>query len=155
MATRKGFVIPAGGGQHLPMGAPDREAWLKLLADQTGGSIMLFEQVLPAGTKSVHHVHRGSDEVIWVLDGEMTIKVGDQVNRGGPGTCAFLPRDVAHAWKASGTTPTRALFLYTPAAAGRYIEEMVEHVGREPIGDAERQAMWARHKWEVVGPNPL
>ena len=39
----KGFVVPAGGGKHYEE-APGRFFDLKLLADQTGQSIMLFEE---------------------------------------------------------------------------------------------------------------
>jgi hypothetical protein len=46
------------------------------------------------------------------------------------------------------------LFLYTPAAAGHYLEEMVEHLGRSLTDDKRRDRL-ERHRWEVVGPNPL
>ena len=100
MATS--FVVPAGGGKHLDMSAPGRFADLKLLREQTADSIMLFEESLPAGTKSTFHLHHHSDEVAWVLEGEMTFRIGDDVSVGGPGTCAFLVRNVPHAWKNSG-----------------------------------------------------
>ena len=63
-----------------------------------------------------------------------------------------MPRDVPHAWKNTGTEPARALFLYTPAAAGRLIEELAEN---RSMDDDERTEFFARHHWEVVGPNPL
>jgi quercetin dioxygenase-like cupin family protein len=154
MTASKGFVVPAGGGTHLDMGAPGRFADLKLLADQTGQSIMMFEQSLPAGTKSLLHLHHDSDEVAWVLDGEFTFKIGEEITVGGPGTCAFFPRDVPHAWKNSGSEPGRVLFLYTPAAAGRYVEEMCDWPAGGLSGD-ERAKFFQRHRWEVVGPNPL
>jgi len=44
MTATKGFVVPAGGG-----------------------SIMLFEETLPAGTNSLFHLHHDSDEVAWVM----------------------------------------------------------------------------------------
>ena len=47
----------------------------------------------------------------------------------------------------------RALFLYTPGHAGKYVEEMFEH--EQPLSDAERDRERARHHWEVLGPNPL
>ena len=63
---------------------------------------MMFEETLPAGTASLFHLHRDSDEVAWVLAGEFTFMIGDAVTVGGPGTCAFMPRDVPHAWKSTG-----------------------------------------------------
>ena len=148
----KGFVVPAGGGKHY-QDSPGRFFDLKLLADQTGQSIMLFEETVPAGTKSTHHLHHDSDEVVWVLEGEFTFKIGDEVFSGGPGTCAFLPRAVPHAWKNSDAGPGRALFLYTPGRAGKYIEEMRERP--QTLSEAEREAERARHGWKLIGPNPL
>jgi uncharacterized cupin superfamily protein len=49
---------------------------LKLLGRETGESIMMFEETLPAGCASLHHLHRDSDEVAWVLAGEFTFKIG-------------------------------------------------------------------------------
>jgi quercetin dioxygenase-like cupin family protein len=72
---------------------------------------MMFEETLPAGTTSLLHLHRDSDEVAWVLAGEMTFKIGDEVTVGGPGTCAFMPRNLPHAWKNSGSETARVLFL--------------------------------------------
>ena len=88
-----------------------------------------------------------------MLEGEFTFKIGDEVFSGGPGTCAFLPRRVPHAWKNSGPGTGRALFLYTPGNAGRYVEDMFEHPAA--LSDAERDRERARHRWELLGPNPL
>jgi quercetin dioxygenase-like cupin family protein len=152
MTATKGFVVQAGGGKRLDSPTPGRSFSLKLLGHETDESIMLFEETLPAGTASLFHLHRDSDEVAWVLAGEFTFKIGDEVTIGGPGACAFMPRDVPHAWKNTGSETGRVLFLYTPAAAGGYIEALAE---RRPTDDDERNKLLERHRWEVVGPNPL
>ena len=141
--------MDAGGGKRLDMTPPGRFAALKLLGRETNESIMLFEESVPAGTKSLFHLHRDSDEVAWVLAGEITFQIGDEVSGGGPGTCAFVPRGVQHAWKNSGAETGRVLFLYTPASAGGLVEEQQrthERAGAELL---------QRHGWEIVGPNPL
>jgi quercetin dioxygenase-like cupin family protein len=153
MSTTKGVVVPAGGGKHLDMGAPGRFAALKLLGHETSQSVMLFEETVPVGTKSMFHLHRDSDEVAWVLAGEITFMIGDQVSVGGPGTCAFFPRNVPHAWKSTGSETGRVLFMYTPAGAGGYVEELSERAG--PVDDDERLELRERYHWEVLGPNPL
>ncbi len=149
----KGFVVPAGGGKHLDMAAPGRYSALKLLGHDTNESIMLFEETVPVGTKSLFHLHRESDEVVWVLAGEVTFKIGDEVTVGGPGTCAFIPRNVPHAWKNSGGEAGRFLALYTPADAGGYVEELSNRP--RPLSDRDRLELCERYHWEVLGPNPL
>ena len=152
MTATKGFVVPAGGGRHFPSPTPGRSFALKLLGRETGESIMMFEETLPAGAASLYHLHHDSDEVAWVLAGEFTFKIGDEVTAGGPGTCAFMPRDIPHAWKNTGGETGRVLFLYAPAAAGGYIEALAQ---RRPSDDDERRELLRRYRWEVVGPNPL
>jgi quercetin dioxygenase-like cupin family protein len=152
MPAAKGFVVPAGGGKHFASPTQGRSFAMKLLGHETNDSIMLFEETLPAGTSSIHHLHRDSDEVAWVLAGEFTFKIGDEISAGGPGTCVFMPRDIPHAWKNTGGDTGRVLFLYTPAAAGGLIEALAE--GRPTSYDESRE-LWRRHRWEVVGPNPL
>ena len=155
--TKESFVVPAGGGTRFDMGAPGRFADVKFVGHETNGSLMMFEETLPAGTKSLLHLHRDSDEVAWVLEGEITFLIGDDVSVGRPGTCAFFPRNVRHAWKNSGSDTGRVLFLYTPASAGGYVEELMHRRERAapPMNDDERKELRERYQWEIVGPNPL
>jgi quercetin dioxygenase-like cupin family protein len=152
MSSTEGFVVPPGGGKHFNSPTPGRCFDLKLLRQQTNDSIMMFEETLPPGTASLFHLHHDSDEVAWVLAGEFTFMIGDAVSSGGPGTCAFMPRDIPHAWKNTGTETGRVLFLYTPAAAGGYIEALSED---RPANEDDREALLDRHRWKVIGPNPL
>ena len=43
--------------------SPGRSTSLKLRGGETAGSIMMFEETVPAGTKSTFHLHHDSDEV--------------------------------------------------------------------------------------------
>jgi len=149
----KGIVVPPGGGPVLSM-APGRSAALKLLSGATGDSVMAFEETAPAGTETTFHLHHDSDEVAYVLAGEITFKIGDKITVGGPGACAFMPRGVAHAWKNTGGETGRVLFLYTPAPAGKFFEELLDRPAGE-INGAEANEIRQRHRWEVVGPPPL
>jgi quercetin dioxygenase-like cupin family protein len=133
-----------------------RTVSIKLRGGETGGSIMMFEQSLPVGTKSTLHLHRDCDEVAYIVSGELTSLVGDEVSVGGPGTCAFMPRGMRHAWKATGAETARVLFLYTPAKAGGLIEEQ-ERTGRKfnAMNQHELADILERHGWELFGPSPL
>ncbi|HLY46602.1 MAG TPA: cupin domain-containing protein [Stellaceae bacterium] len=149
----KGFVVPPGGGKLLDM-APGRFSALKLLGGETAESIMLFEETAPAGTETTFHLHRDSDEVAYVLAGEVTMKIGDEVTVGKTGSCAFFPRNVPHAWKNTGAETARILFLYTPAAAGGFFEELLDNPADAINGDKANEIR-QRHRWEVVGPPPF
>ena len=151
----QGIVVLPGQGSVWNM-SPGRSAALKLLGGATGGSVMLFEETVPAGTMSTFHLHHDSDEVAYVLSGEVTFKIGDEVTVGSPGTCAFMPRGVPHAWKSTGAETGRVLFLYTPAKAGGLIEEQ-QRTGRgfRSMNERELAEILQRHGWELLGPSPL
>lgn len=154
MFPANGCVIPPDAGQLLSM-APGRSSLLKLLTAETRGSVMLFVETAPPGTETTFHLHRASDEVAYVLSGEITFKIGDAVTVGGAGCVAFLPRGVAHAWKNTGAQTGRILFLYTPAEAGGFFEEQLETPLTGAANGPEAIALRERHGWEVVGPPPF
>src|SRR6516162_1436442 len=143
----QGIVVQPGQGLVSSF-TPGRSIVLKLLGGETGDSIMMFEETIPAGIKSTYHLHDDSDEVAYILSGEVTFKIGDEVTVGGPGTCAFIPRGVPHAWKSTGAGAGRVLFLYTPAKAGGLIEEQ-HRTGRKMAEIGER------YGWQLLGPSPL
>jgi len=151
MDTPRTVVTPERGPQSA-----GRTVSLKLRGGETDDSIMMFEQIMPAGTRSTFHLHRDSDEVAYVLGGELTAKIGDRLAVAGPGTCAFMPRGTPHAWKVTSPDAARVLFLYTPAKAGGLIEEQ-ERTGRKFNSMSERELadILQRHGWELLGPSPL
>ena len=52
----------------------------------------------------------------------------------------------------TGSETGRVLFLYTPAAAGGLIEALSDC---RPNNADEHAKLFERHRWKVVGPNPL
>jgi quercetin dioxygenase-like cupin family protein len=151
----KGLVVKSGEGAVWNM-SPGRSAELKLQNAETAESVMAFEETAPPGTDTTFHLHYDSDELVYVLSGEFTFKIDDQVTIGGPGTCAFIPRGVAHAWKNSGAEPGRALFLYTPGGAGRIFEE-ARRLQRplSSMDDREIAEFFKRFGWETIAPPPF
>jgi len=95
----QGIVVQPGQG---PVSS-GRSFSLKLLGGETGDSIMMFEETIPAGTTSTFHLHHDSDEVAYVLSGEITFKIGDEVAVGGPGPAPSCRA----ACRMPGRTPAR------------------------------------------------
>jgi quercetin dioxygenase-like cupin family protein len=153
----QGIIVQPGEGLFtLSRTTPGRSYALKLLGGATGDSIMMFEETAPAGTKSTFHLHRDSDEVAYVLEGEVTFLIGDETVVGGPGAYAFMPRNVPHAWKSTGAETGRVLFLYTPAKTGGLLEE--QHRTQKNFAamtEAELADTLQRYGWELLGPSPL
>jgi uncharacterized RmlC-like cupin family protein len=95
LAEVSGKSVIAGASRF----AAGRSTALKLAGGQTRDRIMLFEETAPAGTDTTFHLHHDSDEVAYVLSGEISVETGNEFSVGGPGTCAFLPGSVPCAGK--------------------------------------------------------
>src|SRR5712691_6617778 len=69
----KGVVVLPGDAPLLQMSTPGRSAALVLQSEATAESVMMFEETVPVGTAGgPYHLHHDSDEVIYVLSGEIT-----------------------------------------------------------------------------------
>ena len=99
----------------------ERDRWflgtyLRLIAtgEDTDGALAVMEQRAPRGFSPPTHVHHREDTAILVLEGDLTVVIGDAPRRVGPGELAWLPRDVPHTFRVD-SHEVRLLELITPA----------------------------------------
>src|SRR3712207_3307410 len=85
----------------------------------TDNHLALLEIAGSAGRGMVRHVHEHEDEVVYVLEGELTFHIGDVVQRAQAGSCLVLPRGVEHSYVV-GSRPVRLLVAATPAGPARH-----------------------------------
>jgi len=101
-------------------GSGEARWWVGMLAEikagaaSTGGALTLVEVTCGPGYQAPLHVHHREDEAFWVLDGRVTLHIGDARLGAGPGDYAFGPRDVPHRFDV-GDEGCRMLFILTPA----------------------------------------
>jgi len=91
-------------------------------AADTDGRYTLLEVTMPPGAVSPLHVHHTEDEGFYVLEGAVTIEVGDDVVTLGPGQHAFGPRDVPHRFTV-GPDGAHMLWVLTPGGFEALVEE--------------------------------
>jgi mannose-6-phosphate isomerase-like protein (cupin superfamily) len=97
-------------------------AEVKASAADTGGQYTLVEITAPAGLQAPLHVHYGEDEGFYVLEGSVTIQVGDDTVELGPGQHAFGPRNIPHRFTV-GPDGAHMLWVLTPGGFENLIEE--------------------------------
>jgi quercetin dioxygenase-like cupin family protein len=108
----------------------DRSVWysggtlMTFLAtgEDTEGRFALIEAVGRKGNGPPPHIHRREDETFYVLEGEVSVWVGDRTMKAGPGTMVFLPRNVQHTF-AIESEQARMLVLLTPAGFEGWFKE--------------------------------
>jgi quercetin dioxygenase-like cupin family protein len=93
--------------------------------DQTGGGFSLVEHPLaPRGLGAPMHVHKGEDEYSYVLEGEVSVQIGDAVVIGRPGDLVSKPRGIWHAFWNAGDEPARLLEIISPGGFEGYFAEL-------------------------------
>jgi mannose-6-phosphate isomerase-like protein (cupin superfamily) len=125
---------------------------------ETGHALSQIETDDPRGTGPPLHLHHNEDETFYVLEGEVTIVVGDERFDLDAGAYLFGPRGVAHAYVVRSE---RARMLVTASPGG--VEEVfvslgVPVTGSEPPTDAvmppmdELVRLFADYGCEILGP---
>jgi quercetin dioxygenase-like cupin family protein len=82
----------------------------------------LLEITAPPGLETPLHVHYNEDEGFYVLEGSVTIVVGDEIVELASGRHAFGPRDVPHRFTV-GSEGARMLWVLTPGGFENFVEE--------------------------------
>jgi len=99
---------------------------IKASAQDTGG-YSLHENILPAGSPGPFpHIHRHHEEAFYVLEGELTMRVGSRTITAPPGSFVVVPRGVVHQPSNPGTQPTRVLLIFSPAGMDGFFAEAAE-----------------------------
>ncbi len=86
--------------------------------EQTDNAFSLLEMNLAPGAEPPRHMHTREDETFYVLEGEVSFQIGDNVVTAKAGQSLFGPRNVPHQFKVLSPI-ARILTLLTP---GKFIE---------------------------------
>jgi mannose-6-phosphate isomerase-like protein (cupin superfamily) len=89
-----------------------------LRGEQSAGAISAIENVLPARWDGPPLHHHEFDETFYVLDGQLTFHVRDELFTAGPGALAFAPGGVAHTLANLGDAPALPAALHAGGLRG-------------------------------------
>ena len=91
----------------------------------------MHDNIIPAGSPGpLPHLHRNHEETFYVLEGELTVRVGERRITAPVGSFVVIPRGVVHQPSNPGTEPTRVLLIFFPSGMEHFFEEAAE--GRIP-----------------------
>jgi quercetin dioxygenase-like cupin family protein len=115
------FVVPANGGELIE-NALGGQVVFKARGAQTDGSLTAFEAVNGPDQGPPLHVHATLDELIYVIDGTIRVRLEDHVEQVASGACVFVPRGTAHTWAVSSDGTARLLVVVAPAGLEKFFE---------------------------------
>jgi quercetin dioxygenase-like cupin family protein len=130
---------------------PGRPATFKLLSEQTGETVAVFEEVVPAGAGTPLHRHLTSNEVIYIQDGMFKFKLGEQVATGRAGTWVFIPQGTVHGWKNIGSEAGKAFYIFSPAEGAKVFETLGDlQLPFTALDQATLDSVYQRYGYELV-----
>jgi quercetin dioxygenase-like cupin family protein len=125
-------------------------------ASDTNGALGAVEVASPGGAVPPLHVHHREDEAFYVVEGEYSVFVGDDVIPASPGTWVWGPRDVPHGYQIH-SEGGRHLSLTMPGGFEAFFEEVAAFASPDanPRDEMSRfAAVAARYGVELLGPPP-
>jgi quercetin dioxygenase-like cupin family protein len=120
-----------------------------LRSEESAGAVGVVESHVPPGWEGPPLHHHPFDEGFYVLEGELTFQLGEELRSATPGDFVFAPADAVHTFANLSDAPARYLIVITPGGFERYFERMAaKNAGVEPPA-------WALEPYRetvVVGP---
>lgn len=124
--------------------------YFRLMPENTGGTLALWEEHIPEGVGPPLHVHHDAQELFIVLEGNVRFRCSGRDIDAGPGASVLIPQHAEHTFQAIGPGTARVLVQMVP---GRGIGFFRETEGLDPATEMEKIAEIARkYQLEFVGP---
>ncbi len=159
MSTLVPIVRNAGEGEKLWFYGGGVHTWLAT-SSETGGALLLFDDVMTMGKTTPLHSHPDVDETLYVLDGEILVHVDGRDQKLGRGGVAMVPRGVPHAFLVTSQS-ARLLTLETPGSSEAFYRGASEPLtpsleAAAPVDFDRVRASAARNGGiEILGPPPF
>ncbi|MEU8542505.1 cupin domain-containing protein [Streptomyces sp. NPDC048717] len=164
-----GLIVPPGQGKTLVTAA--QRVTFKATGEHTSTS-STFEVVVPPGFDVGAHAHERSEELFYVLEGELDVlafeplvrtrdswrgwesAAGQRVVRAGAGTLILVPPGCPHAFANPTGDPVRMLFQASPPPDHeRYFEELMDILASGgPPDHAAIEALRLRYDIQQITP---
>jgi quercetin dioxygenase-like cupin family protein len=110
-----------GDGELLQLGP--NTLLMKAEVGDGDGTFYLGEMTLGAFPGPPPHFHDIHLDSFFVLDGTLTLQLGDETVQAPAGSYAYAPPGAVHTFSSPGTEPVRALNIMSPGGFEQYLKE--------------------------------
>ncbi len=116
-------LLDPDGGQHFKP-SPGEDVFFKMSGDETDGMLDYFEIRVGYLEGPPLHVHSVQHETFHVLEGELTVKVGDELVEAKAGDFLFIPKGTVHTYVNLKHERARAVGNLTPGGFDKFVAEL-------------------------------
>ncbi len=118
------FHAPGEGKRH---DAGSAQIIIKATGADTAGSFFLSESTLAPGFPGPPpHRHRELHDMFYVLEGTLTLRLGDESVEAAAGSFVCVPPGVIHTFRNASDREVRFLNFNTPAGWENYMRDLAE-----------------------------
>lgn len=152
-------VYSLGPGEGDARWVLDELDTIKATAAHTGGLFALKESRSMRSLGPPLHVHEREDEACYVIEGDVTLFVGDKVISATAGSWIYLPRGVPHSLRID-SDEARMLWLIVPGGFESFFVELFPTATSDSTSSAEQPDVErmtetaARYGVTILGPPP-
>ena len=105
-----------------------------------------MEFVTPPGKGVALHVHEREDELVYLLEGEIEVTLGNQKMKAIPGVMALLPRGIPHGFTNVGNKSSRLLDTILPGQFDNYFVELAALYAVGEPSDEQIEALSRKYR---------
>ena len=138
MQVPRKLLIGPREGQEVRF--PGGGVVFKLFGEQTAGLVSIVEHPIEPGALAPPHVHTNEDEISYILEGTVGVRIGDEEFMAAPGAYVIKPRGIAHTFWNAGPEPARLIEIICPAGLEHYFAEMAQLIPANGPPDFEKLA---------------
>jgi quercetin dioxygenase-like cupin family protein len=138
METTKSIATVVANGQGKKLNVLGHSVIVKLAKQETEGNYYVFEVITPPGLGIPPHMHDHEDELIYVVEGEFEIMLGNKNFTAKAGDEVYFPRHIPHAFQNIGIKAGKTIWTVVP---GGNFEEFFEQLASLPAGQPDLQVV--------------
>lgn len=109
-------LIDSGEGRRIP------GTIFKVSTEDTRGTLSIWEHPYPPGVLVPPHAHASHDQVMFVIEGVVGARIGDEEFTARPGAYLNKPRGVPHTMWNAGPDSARVMEITTPGGLEAFVE---------------------------------
>jgi mannose-6-phosphate isomerase-like protein (cupin superfamily) len=147
MSFSDGTVI-LGAGEGKTISVIGNPYTTKASKEDTRAAYSLLEGTI-VGDGPPPHIHDTEEEAFYVLEGELSVLLGERILTAKVGDFVLVPRGTVHTFSKAGTVTAKILIIISPAGFEKFFEEIAGPPDLQKI-----MALAPKYNLRFVGPPP-
>jgi quercetin dioxygenase-like cupin family protein len=147
--TEEAVVTERGEGEHVGLG-PHGSSFKAEASDGIGSLAVLESTIGPGFPGPVLHEHSQMVDSFYILDGTLSLQLGDDTVEAGPNSFALVPPHNAHTFANPTDTTVKVLNIFAPAGFENYVREMAAEAHKGGLDQATAAEIASKYDFRPV-----